>query len=61
MTNYANYPGHRFERGTCIICFQDGFSWCTLHKGQKQYLAESNYLNGATRIDIKLYRGKCFR
>lgn len=60
MTNYVNYPGHRFERGTCIICFEDSFSWCTLHKGQKKYLAESDYLDRAIRIDIKLYSGKVF-
>ena len=60
MTNYENYPGHRFERGTCIICFEDEYSWCTLSKSQKKYLAESSYLDGAKRIDIKLYDGKVY-
>ena len=60
MTNYIKYPGHRFERGTCIICFDAGYSWCMLHENQKKYLAESNYLDGASRIDIKLYSGKVF-
>lgn len=31
-----------------------------LHENQKKYLAESNYLDGASRIDIKLYSGKIF-
>ena len=60
MTNYTRYPGHRFERGTCIICFEAGYSWCMLHENQKKYLADSEYLEGATRIDIKLYNGKVF-
>ena len=60
MTNYTNYPGHRFERGTCIICFDTGYSWCKLYENQKKYLTESSYLDGATRIDIKLYNGKVF-
>lgn len=60
MTNYINYPGHRFERGTCIICFDTSYSWCKLYENQKKYLAESSYLDGASRIDIKLYSGKAF-
>lgn len=60
MTNYFDYPEHRFVRGTCIITFDMGYSWCTLSKSQIKYLATSSYLNGARRIDIKLYNGKVF-
>ena len=60
MTNYENYPAHRFCKGSCIICFRYGYSWCQLTNNQKKYLAKSDYLDGAERIDIKLWNGKVF-
>ena len=60
MTNYGTYPEHRFKRGTCIITFDFGYSWCMLSEKQKNYLAKSSYLSGARRVDIKLYNGKVF-
>ena len=60
MTNYDNYPSHRFFKGSCIICFKYGYSWCQLTNNQKNYLVKSDYLDGADRIDIKLRDGRVF-
>lgn len=59
MTNYVSYPYHRFYNNTCIICFEKGnYSWCYLSDNQKKYLINSNYLDGATRVDIKINNGQ---
>lgn len=61
MTNYVNYPGHRFCKNSCIIYFNDGtFSWCILTDKQKQYLMESTYLSKAKQIDIKTSKGNVY-
>ena len=58
MTNYVNYPSHRFTKGSCIICFPAGYSWCYLNSKQKEYLVSSGYLDRAERVDVKTYSGK---
>ncbi len=59
MTNYSNYPAHRFYANTCIICFDENrFSWCNLTENQKKYLVESDYLDNAKQIDIKTKTGE---
>lgn len=61
MTNYTTYPKHRLVNNSCIICFEDGnFSWCTLSNYQRLYLLNSDYLEGAYRIDVKFYSGKFY-
>ena len=61
MTNYYNYPSHRFFNNTCIICFEEHkYSWTTLTQNQKNYLLNSNYLDGANRIDIKTETGNVY-
>ncbi len=59
MTNYMSYPKHRLINNSCIICFAEGgFSWCELYNSQRLYLLNSDYLDGANRIDVRFYSGK---
>lgn len=53
MTNYSNYPRHRFVPNSCIICFSEHiYSWTPLTEKQKKYML-TNYIDGAVRIDLK--------
>ncbi len=61
MTNYTSYPKLPIPNNSCIICFSNNrFSWCELHNSQRLYLLNSDYLNGAERIDVKFYSGKFY-
>lgn len=56
MTNYKNYPRHRFIPNSCIIWLEDGTSsWCNLGGNQGNYLLNSNYLDKAIKVDVKMY------
>lgn len=61
MTNYVTYPKHRLDKNSCIICFANGcFSWTYLSNSQCLYLLNSDYLDGAEKIDVKFYSGKFY-
>lgn len=61
MTNYTSYPKHRLTNNSCIICFANSkFSWCELYNSQRLYLLNSDYLEGAERIDVRFYSGKFY-
>lgn len=62
MTNYINYPRHRFTPNSCIIWFENGtYSWCSLGGNQGGYLLNSDYLNSAIKVDVKMYSGYEYR